>query len=41
VRLGRGAVPYALLLPATAVIAAVLAYPLLSLVKLSFQRYVL
>jgi N,N'-diacetylchitobiose transport system permease protein len=39
VRLGRGAVPYALLLPATAVIAAVLAYPLFSLVRLSFQRY--
>jgi N,N'-diacetylchitobiose transport system permease protein len=32
-------VPYGLLLPATAVIAAVLAYPLYMLVKLSFQQY--
>jgi N,N'-diacetylchitobiose transport system permease protein len=35
----RGTVPYALLLPATAVIAAVLGYPLYMLVKLSLQRY--
>jgi N,N'-diacetylchitobiose transport system permease protein len=35
----RDTVPYALLLPATAVIAAVLGYPLWMLVQLSFQRY--
>jgi N,N'-diacetylchitobiose transport system permease protein len=34
-----GTAPYALLLPAAAVVAAVLAYPLYILVKLSFQRY--
>ena len=38
-RLGRGAVPYLLLAPAVAVIAAVLAYPLYLLVSLSFQQY--
>jgi N,N'-diacetylchitobiose transport system permease protein len=38
-RILRGGVPYTLLLPATAVIAAVLAYPLFMLVKLSFERY--
>jgi N,N'-diacetylchitobiose transport system permease protein len=39
VRLGRGASPYLLLAPATITIAAVLAYPLYFLGKLSFQRY--
>jgi N,N'-diacetylchitobiose transport system permease protein len=38
-RLRRGATPYALLLPAAAVIAAVLGYPLYYLVRLSFQHY--
>jgi len=38
-RLRRGAAPYALLLPAAAVIAAVLGYPLYYLVRLSFQHY--
>jgi N,N'-diacetylchitobiose transport system permease protein len=35
----RGAVPYALLLPATVVIAAVLGYPLYKIVALSLQQY--
>jgi N,N'-diacetylchitobiose transport system permease protein len=35
----RGTAPYALLLPALAVIAAVLAYPLYKLAVLSFQQY--
>jgi N,N'-diacetylchitobiose transport system permease protein len=35
----HGTVPYALLLPATAVVAAVAGYPLYLLVKLSFQQY--
>jgi N,N'-diacetylchitobiose transport system permease protein len=39
VRVGRGAAPYALLAPASVAIAAVLAYPLYFLGKLSFQRY--
>jgi N,N'-diacetylchitobiose transport system permease protein len=39
VRIGRGAVPYLLLAPAVAVIAAVLAYPLYLLGALSFQQY--
>jgi N,N'-diacetylchitobiose transport system permease protein len=39
VRLRRGASPYLLLAPATITIAAVLAYPLYFLGKLSFQRY--
>jgi N,N'-diacetylchitobiose transport system permease protein len=39
VRVGRGAVPYLLLAPAVAVIAAVLAYPLYLLGALSFQQY--
>jgi N,N'-diacetylchitobiose transport system permease protein len=39
VRLARGSVPYLLLFPAAATIAAVLAYPLYFLGKLSFQRY--
>jgi N,N'-diacetylchitobiose transport system permease protein len=38
-RVGRAAAPYMLLLPAAAVIGAVLAYPLYLLVKLSFQKY--
>src|SRR5437763_15120828 len=38
-RLRRAAAPYALLLPAAAVIAAVLGYPLYYLVRLSFQHY--
>jgi N,N'-diacetylchitobiose transport system permease protein len=38
-RISRGAVPYLLLAPAVAVIAAVLAYPLYMLVALSFQKY--
>jgi N,N'-diacetylchitobiose transport system permease protein len=38
-RLYRAAVPYALLSPATFVIAAVLGYPLYFLVRLSFERY--
>jgi N,N'-diacetylchitobiose transport system permease protein len=39
VRAGRGVAPYALLAPASIAIAAVLAYPLYFLAKLSFQRY--
>jgi N,N'-diacetylchitobiose transport system permease protein len=35
----RGAVPYALILPVLAAIAAILGYPLYSLVRLSFQQY--
>ena len=38
-RIARGSAPYLLALPATVAIAAVLAYPLYFLVKLSFQRY--
>ncbi len=38
-RLRRAGAPYALLLPAAAVIAAVLGYPLYYLVRLSFQHY--
>ena len=38
-RLTHGAVPYLLLLPASAVIGAVLAYPLYLLVALSLQKY--
>jgi N,N'-diacetylchitobiose transport system permease protein len=38
-RLRRAGVPYALLAPAAAVIAAVLAYPLYFLVRLSFEHY--
>ncbi|HEY2939863.1 MAG TPA: sugar ABC transporter permease [Gaiellaceae bacterium] len=38
-RLGSRATPYALLLPATAVIGAVLAYPLYFMVRLSFEHY--
>ena len=38
-RLGSGATPYALLLPAAAVITAVLGYPLYYMVRLSFQHY--
>jgi N,N'-diacetylchitobiose transport system permease protein len=38
-RLGSRLAPYGLLLPALAVIAGVLAYPLVQLVALSFQKY--
>ena len=38
-RFGSRAAPYALLLPATLVIGAVLAYPLYFLVRLSFEHY--
>jgi N,N'-diacetylchitobiose transport system permease protein len=38
-RVARGSVPYLLILPVLAVIGAVLAYPLYSLVRLSFQHY--
>src|SRR6059058_5910050 len=38
-RLRHAAAPYGLLLPASAVIAAILAYPLYYLVRLSFQHY--
>jgi N,N'-diacetylchitobiose transport system permease protein len=38
-RVASGSVPYALLLPATAVILAVLGYPLYKIVALSFQKY--
>src|SRR5215470_15752879 len=37
--LGRGAVPYLLILPVVVVIAAILGYPLYELVKISFQKY--
>jgi N,N'-diacetylchitobiose transport system permease protein len=39
IRIVRGSAPYTLLLPATAVIVAVLGYPLFMLVRLSFQQY--
>jgi N,N'-diacetylchitobiose transport system permease protein len=38
-RVGRGSVPYLLILPVLGVIGAVLGYPLYSLVRLSFQHY--
>jgi N,N'-diacetylchitobiose transport system permease protein len=38
-RVVRGSVPYLLILPVVAAIAAVLGYPLYNLVKLSFQKY--
>jgi N,N'-diacetylchitobiose transport system permease protein len=38
-RIGRGTVPYALLVPTAAVLGAVLAYPLYLMATLSFQRY--
>jgi N,N'-diacetylchitobiose transport system permease protein len=37
--LGHGAVPYLLILPVLAAIAAILGYPLYRLVRLSFQHY--
>jgi N,N'-diacetylchitobiose transport system permease protein len=40
-RVGRGSVPYLLILPVVGVIGAVLGYPLYSLVRLSFQHYTL
>jgi N,N'-diacetylchitobiose transport system permease protein len=39
VRIGRGTVPYVLLVPTVAVLGAVLAYPLYLLTTLSFQQY--
>lgn len=38
-RLGRGAVPYALVTPVAGVLAAILGYPIYSLVRLSLQQY--
>jgi N,N'-diacetylchitobiose transport system permease protein len=38
-RARRGSIPYLLILPVLAAVAAVLAYPLYNLVTLSFQRY--
>jgi N,N'-diacetylchitobiose transport system permease protein len=38
-RVGRAAVPYALVLPVLGAIGAILGYPLYNLVRLSFQRY--
>jgi N,N'-diacetylchitobiose transport system permease protein len=38
-RLSRGSVPYLLVLPVVAVLAAILGYPVYSLVRLSLQRY--
>jgi N,N'-diacetylchitobiose transport system permease protein len=38
-RIGRGAVPYVLILPVVAVLGAILGYPIYNLVRLSFQRY--
>src|SRR5436190_1339308 len=37
--LGHGAVPYLLIVPVLAAIAAILGYPLYRLVRLSFQHY--
>lgn len=38
-RVGRAALPYALILPVAAALGAILAYPIYSLVRLSLQRY--
>ena len=38
-RIGRGAVPYGLILPVVAVLGLILGYPIYSLVRLSLQRY--
>ncbi len=38
-RIGRASVPYLLLLPVIATMAAILGYPIYSLVRLSFERY--
>src|SRR5436305_7135032 len=38
-RARRGAVPYFLIFPVVAVLAAILGYPLYQLVRLAFQRY--
>src|SRR5579872_4758354 len=38
-RVGRASVPYGLILPVLLIIGAILAYPLYSLVRLSFQQY--
>ena len=40
-RLGRGSVPYLLILPVVAALAAILGYPIYSLVRLSLQHYTL
>jgi len=36
-RIGRGAVPYGLIFPVVAVLAAILGYPIYSLIRLSLQ----
>ena len=38
-RIGRGAVPYGLIFPVVAVLAAILGYPIYSLIRLSLQQY--
>ena len=38
-RIGRGAVPYGLIFPVVAVLAAILGYPIYSLIRLSLQKY--
>jgi len=38
-RVGRGAVPYGLIFPVVGALGAILAYPIYSLVRLSFQKY--
>jgi N,N'-diacetylchitobiose transport system permease protein len=38
-RLGRGSVPYALILPVVATVAVILGYPLYYLVRISLQQY--
>ena len=38
-RVGRSAVPYGLIFPVVAALGAILAYPIYSLVRLSFQKY--
>jgi len=40
-RLGRASVPYWLILPVVAALAALLGYPIYSLVRLSLQHYTL
>ena len=38
-RARRGSVPYLLIFPVLAVMAAILAYPLYQLIRLAFQKY--
>ena len=38
-RLGRGAVPYGLIFPVVAALAAILGYPIYSLIRLSLEQY--